>query len=105
MQNKQPPKTSYTQIDVIKKNEDTILAAEKIASRLNIDSNFVSWAGLKDNRAITVQRMTIKGDYRHKIANLEFDNFFIKATGSGYAKRTKKAQGVGARTGPYRPLA
>ena len=78
MQNIQPPKTSYTQIDVIKKNEDTILAAEKIASRLNIDSNFVSWAGLKDNRAITVQRMTIKGDYRHKIANLEFDNFFIK---------------------------
>ncbi|TFG19507.1 MAG: tRNA pseudouridine(13) synthase TruD [Promethearchaeota archaeon] len=71
-------KISYTLVDVVKKNEDTILAAEKIARKLNIDSNYVSWAGLKDNRAITAQRMTIKGDHRQKLMDLHLDTLFIK---------------------------
>ncbi len=71
-------KISYTLIEVVKRNEDTILAAEKLAKELGIDSSHVSWAGLKDNRAITVQRMTVKGDYRQKLSHLHFDTFFIK---------------------------
>ncbi len=73
-----PPKRPYTLIDVVKRNEDTILAAEKIAQKLKIESYRVSWAGLKDNRAITSQRMTIQGNYSQKLSSLEFDTFFIK---------------------------
>ncbi|MHA1110591.1 MAG: tRNA pseudouridine(13) synthase TruD [Promethearchaeota archaeon] len=71
-------KISYTLIDVVKRNEDTILAAEKIARKLKIDSNYISWAGLKDNRAITAQRMTIKGDHRQKLMELHLDTLFVK---------------------------
>ena len=71
-------KISYTLVDVVKRNEDTILAAEKIARKLKIDSNFVSWAGLKDNRAITAQRMTIKGDHRKKLQDLRLETLFVK---------------------------
>jgi len=83
-----PPKRPYTLIDVVKRNEDTILAAEKIAQKLHIESNRVSWAGLKDNRAITSQRMTIQGDYLHKLSSLNFDTFFIKNI--GYLKKPIK---------------
>lgn len=71
-------KLRYTQIDVVKRNEDTILAAEKIANTLHIDPNYVSWAGLKDNRAITAQRMTIKGDYSQKLMESRFETLFLK---------------------------
>jgi tRNA pseudouridine13 synthase len=71
-------KISYTLFDIVKRNEDTILAAQKIAHKFNLDPNYLSWAGLKDNRAITVQRMTIKGDFRKKLSETNFDTFFIK---------------------------
>jgi tRNA pseudouridine13 synthase len=76
--NDSSPKSQYTMIDVVKRNEDTILVAEKIARKLDIDPNYVSWAGLKDNRAITSQRMTIKGDYTRRLSGVHFDTFFIK---------------------------
>ncbi|MBN2157385.1 MAG: tRNA pseudouridine(13) synthase TruD [Candidatus Lokiarchaeota archaeon] len=73
-----PSRHVYTQLDVVKRNEDTILVAEKIARALNIEPQLVSWAGLKDNRAITAQRMTIKGDCVNQLLHCRFDTVFLK---------------------------
>ncbi len=70
--------TKYTAFNLVKTNTDTIIAAQVIAKSLEIPSRFISWAGIKDNRAITVQRMCIRGDYCNKISKLNFNGIFIK---------------------------
>lgn len=71
-------KIKYTVFDLNKKREDTILAAQKISRALNIPLNDITWAGLKDNRAVTVQRMCIKGNHITELGNLNFQRIFIK---------------------------
>jgi tRNA pseudouridine13 synthase len=68
----------FTTFTLIKKNMDTILAARQIAKILGIPFNEVTWAGLKDNRAITAQRMCIRGDYINKLGSLQLDNMKIR---------------------------
>ncbi|MHA1339504.1 MAG: tRNA pseudouridine(13) synthase TruD [Promethearchaeota archaeon] len=71
-------KKHYTHFVLIKEEEDTIIAAELIAKALGVPMYYVTWAGLKDNRAITAQRMCVKGDYAKELANLDFENLKIK---------------------------
>lgn len=71
-------KIKYTVFDLNKKREDTILAAQKISKALKIPLNDVTWAGLKDNMAITVQRMCVKGNRIKELGNLNFQRIFIK---------------------------
>ncbi|MHA1819735.1 MAG: tRNA pseudouridine(13) synthase TruD [Promethearchaeota archaeon] len=75
---KMPIRVKYTTFTLVKKREDTILAAEKIAKALNINNWEISWAGLKDNNAITAQRMSVRGNYIEKLMTLTFPNIFIK---------------------------
>jgi len=71
-------KRNYTYFTLIKQGEDTIIAAELISKALGVPLQNISWAGLKDNRAITVQRMCIKGDYAKELSQLDFTNLKIK---------------------------
>ncbi|MBD3354022.1 MAG: tRNA pseudouridine(13) synthase TruD [Candidatus Lokiarchaeota archaeon] len=71
-------KTKYTHFNVVKRHEDTIVAAQLIAAALKVPRDIISWAGLKDNHAITVQRMCIKGDHLAEVSKLQFNNIFIK---------------------------
>lgn len=71
-------KRKYTHFTLIKQNEDTIGAAQLIANALGISFHDITWAGLKDNNAITAQRMSIKGDYGKELKKLVFNNIKIK---------------------------
>jgi tRNA pseudouridine13 synthase len=71
-------KKKYTHFTLIKQNEDTIAAAQLIANALGISFHDITWAGLKDNNAITAQRMSIRGDYGKALKDLSFNNLKIK---------------------------
>lgn len=71
-------KKKYTHFTLIKQNEDTIGAAQLIANALGVSFHDITWAGLKDNNAITAQRMSIKGDYGKELKKLVFNNVKIK---------------------------
>lgn len=73
-----PKRVKFTGFTLVKQMEDTILVGQRIAKSLNISPRSVSWAGLKDNKAITSQRMCIKGNYIKELAELRFNNFVIK---------------------------
>jgi tRNA pseudouridine13 synthase len=70
-------KDRYTTFTLIKKNMDTIYAAKIIADYLHIYENEVTWAGIKDNTAITAQRFAVPGDQLDKLAKFSHKNITI----------------------------
>lgn len=57
-----------------KKNLTTFQAISKIASALNISEKRIGFAGIKDRRAVTTQRISIKGVDRGNINGLDIEN-------------------------------
>lgn len=68
----------FTAFTLVKKNLDTIFVAREIARALRISYNDVSWAGLKDNRAITAQEMCVFGDHKQSLEGLDLKNVEIR---------------------------
>lgn len=60
--------------DLKKKNLTTFQAISEIASALQISKGRIGYAGLKDRRAVTTQRISIKGVDKDKIDDLAFEN-------------------------------
>ena len=60
---------------------DTIYAVEYIAKKLGISSDKMEFAGIKDNRAITAQEVTVEGDYWNELASIatSLPNFEVKS--------------------------
>lgn len=69
----------YTLFNVTKVKKDTIEVARILANNLQIPLNHISYSGLKDHRAITVQQMTIKGNVINKLKKIKIRNLFIRA--------------------------
>ncbi|MFX0098320.1 MAG: tRNA pseudouridine(13) synthase TruD [Candidatus Hodarchaeota archaeon] len=71
----------YTKFVLKKFGVDTIYAIEYIAKLLGIPSANFEFAGIKDNRAITAQEVTIQGDYWDQLASISKDlpKFEIKS--------------------------
>jgi tRNA pseudouridine13 synthase len=70
-------KDRYTTFTLIKKNTDTIFAAKVIAEYLNIYDTEVLWAGIKDNTAITAQRMMVPGNQIERLKQFKSKNITI----------------------------
>ena len=70
-------KDRFTLFTLIKKNMDTIIAAKTIQKFLNVQSNAIQWAGIKDHTAITAQQMSVYGNYMEKLRHFSHPNITI----------------------------
>ena len=70
-------KDRFTIFTLIKKNMDTIIAAKTIQKFLNVRSNAIQWAGIKDHTAITAQQMSVYGNYMEKLRHFSHPNITI----------------------------
>lgn len=53
----------YTSFHVIKTKMDTIIVSKILAAYLDISQADITWAGIKDNNAITVQQFSVRGNH------------------------------------------
>jgi tRNA pseudouridine13 synthase len=57
----------YTHFTLVKRNMDTIYAAKLLQEYLDLPEEHITWAGIKDNNAITAQRFSVKGNFYKKL--------------------------------------
>lgn len=73
--------------ELVKMGISSIAAEKKIAELLGIEEKNISHAGIKDNNALSSQRISIRGvSDAQKFQNIKEDNFFLK--------NIKKGKGV-----------
>ncbi len=65
-------------VTLVKCNIGTLEAAEEIAKQLAVPVNSVGYAGLKDNDAITSQRISLTSIAAEKISGIRHPSFFLK---------------------------
>ena len=68
----------FTTFNLIKINKDTFEAVKKISIALKIPYKLFSYSGLKDKQAISVQKVSIKGNYVEKLKKLKIRGIFIR---------------------------
>jgi tRNA pseudouridine13 synthase len=84
----------YT-IFVLKKfGFDTIHAIEFIARRVGVPSNKFSFAGIKDNQAISAQQVTVEGDHWNALAAICKDNPCFEISSIDYTHEPIKTGGL-----------
>jgi len=71
--------------DLIKVNLSTIDAINQLAESLNIEEKNIGTAGIKDQNALTGQRISLRKISLEKVFNIKSKNFFLKnlQTGKG----------------------
>jgi len=72
------PTGKYTTFNVTKVKRDTLEVLNIIAHELGIPFEHISYSGLKDHRAITVQQMSVKGNVIKKLKKIKKKNIFIR---------------------------
>ncbi|NMC06139.1 MAG: tRNA pseudouridine(13) synthase TruD, partial [Candidatus Lokiarchaeota archaeon] len=75
-QQRKPPRGNrkYTRFVLKKFGFDTIHAIEYISRRIGVPSSKFSFAGIKDNQAISAQQVTVEGDHWSALAAICKDN-------------------------------
>lgn len=73
--NEEKPKT---EADLVKQGMPTFEAVERLAKNLEIPTNNINYAGLKDSGAVTSQEVSFNGIRPEKLANLNIPNLFLK---------------------------
>ncbi len=71
-------KDKYTTFNMVKVNYDTFEALRKISKILKIPYDFFSYSGLKDKNSISVQKVSIKGNYVNHLKKLKINDIFIR---------------------------
>lgn len=71
-------KDRYTTFNLVKVNMDTFEALRKIGNALKISPNRFYYSGLKDRCAISVQKVSIKGNYVDSLKKLRLRDIFIR---------------------------
>ena len=68
----------FTIFTLTKVNMDTFKAVNKISKSLKISYKLINYSGLKDKQSISVQRISIKGNYIEKLRKLKLHDMFIR---------------------------
>ena len=68
----------FTIFNLTKVNIDTFKAVNKISKVLKIPYKLINYSGLKDKQSISVQRISIKGNYIEKLRKLKLHDMFIR---------------------------
>ncbi|TXT59300.1 MAG: putative tRNA pseudouridine synthase D [Promethearchaeota archaeon] len=69
----------YTTFNLVKIEKDTFEAINQLCSTLHIPSHFITYSGLKDKHAVTVQKVSIRGNFVEKLQEIEIDNLYIRS--------------------------
>ncbi|MFX1446114.1 MAG: tRNA pseudouridine(13) synthase TruD, partial [Promethearchaeota archaeon] len=86
----------FTTFNLIKINKDTFEALREIGEALNIPLQSIQYSGLKDRRSISVQKVSIKGDYLNELKKLKIKDTFIR-----YIRPTRKPVKLGGNWGNH----
>jgi tRNA pseudouridine13 synthase len=84
----------FTTFNLTKVNMDTFKAINKISKSLKIPYKLINYSGLKDKQSISVQRISIRGNYIEKLRKLKLQDIFIRNINP-----TKKAVKLGSHRG------
>jgi len=68
----------YVGATLVKCGMSTLEVVHDIAEKLEIDSKNISYAGIKDKKAITSQKIVLPGKFKEALLNIKSDNYFIK---------------------------
>ncbi len=71
-------KDRYTTFNLVKINMDTFKALRVISKALKISPDFFHYAGLKDRCSISVQKVSIKGNFVERLKKLRLRDIFIR---------------------------
>ncbi len=71
-------KDKYTRFNLIKVNKDTFEALRQISNALKIPYKMINYSGLKDKHSISVQKISVKGDYIDILKKLNLKDIFIR---------------------------
>jgi len=69
-------KDKYTTFNLVKINKDTFEAIRQISRILRI--SYIFYSGLKDKNSISVQKVSVKGNYIEQLKNLQLKDIFIR---------------------------
>ncbi|MBD3196299.1 MAG: tRNA pseudouridine(13) synthase TruD [Candidatus Lokiarchaeota archaeon] len=70
---------NYTTFNLIKINKVTFKALSQIARELKIPKHKLYYSGLKDKRSISVQKISIEGNYVPELKKLNLRDLFIRS--------------------------
>jgi tRNA pseudouridine13 synthase len=84
----------YTTFNLTKVNMDTFKAVNIISKVLKIPYKLITYSGLKDKQSISVQRVSIRGNYIEKLRKLKLHDIFIRNITT-----TKKSVKLGSHLG------
>jgi len=68
----------YCAATLVKCGMSTLEVVHDIAEKLNIESKNISYAGIKDKKAITSQKIVLPIKYKEALGEILSDNYFIK---------------------------
>ncbi len=71
-------KDKFTTFNLVKVKKDTFEAIREIGDALNISPSSIQYSGLKDRRSISVQKVSIKGNYVKELKKLKIRDSFIR---------------------------
>ncbi len=72
----------YTTFNLVKVNMDTFAALRNVGKALKISANRFHYSGLKDRCAISVQKVSIKGNFVEALKKLRLRDIFIRSISS-----------------------
>ena len=71
-------KDRFTTFNLVKVNRDTFEAIRLIRNDLNVPYNWINYSGLKDKFSISVQKISVKGNYIEKLNRIKIKDIFIR---------------------------
>ncbi|MFX1259504.1 MAG: tRNA pseudouridine(13) synthase TruD [Promethearchaeota archaeon] len=89
-------KDRYTTFDLVKVNKDTFEAVRDLSKALKISPKLIKYSGLKDKCSISVQKISIKGNFVKELKKLKIKDIFAKNIAP-----TKKSVKMGANWGNH----
>jgi len=69
---------AYTTFNLVKINKDTFQAVRNLRKALKIPYTSINYSGLKDKKSISVQKISIKGNYIKELKKLKIHDIFIR---------------------------
>ena len=69
---------AYTTFNLVKINKDTFQAVRNLSKALKIPYTSINYSGLKDKKSISVQKISIKGNYVKELKKLKIHDIFIR---------------------------
>ena len=71
-------KDQYTTFNLVKVNKGPFEAIREISKSLDIPYKSISYSGLKDKCSISVQKVSIKGNFVNRLKKLKLRNYFFR---------------------------